>query len=233
MQRFAKINGDYKWEVMAFAKSSGRFTNISLELEHDMLEAYSRKNRLGTLPWKLSLGNYRLVTFVWGLSAWDLPLWNSRFGFIARELSPENLHQILRLMTLTSVVSHETLGLGTDLWLGILGFGSLARVLWLGIFGLGSLAWVLWLWIFGLGSMARDLWLGIFGFGSLALNLWLRIFDFGSSAVDLWLWIFRLRSSAWIFGLGSWAWGTRILRLGEPPGRFRGNPAGQQATPIL
>ena len=55
-----------------------------------------------------------------------------------------------------------------DLWLGILGFESLARILRLGI--LGSQAWDRWLEALDLGILA----------GSLALDLWLGMFVLGS-----------------------------------------------------
>ena len=113
--------------------------------------------------------------------------------------------------------------MGASIWdisLGIFGLRSLALDLWIGISGLRSWAWDLWLrispGIVGLGPLALDP-----GSGSFPWDLWLGIFGFGSLASDL-----RLG----IFGLGSLAWGAGILRLGEPPGRFQGNPAGRQAT---
>ena len=92
-------------------------------------------------------------------------------------------------------------------------FGSFALELALRKFGLETLAC---LGTFFLGTPLGDLasekcvWelsLGNFGFGSLAWNLWLGI-----------------------FGLSSCAWGSGILRMGEPLGGSQGNPARRGAT---
>ena len=166
--------------------------------------------RLGTLPWELSRGNPRLVTFAdvsleisrLGTLALDSLLGDFRliscarnplleknhWGYFAREFSPGNLQTV----TLEpSLGNFDFEYLTWNLWLGIRGFGSLAWDLWLGIFGLESLAWVLRLRILDLGSSApalrlrslvSDLGLWIFGLGALALALWLWIFDAGSFA---------------------------------------------------
>ena len=126
-----------------------------------------------------------------------------------------------RLRTFAWYISFGILRSGTSF--GNFRLGIFAPERALRNFYLETLAWELSLAHFRLEMTLEHLAWELSFWGTSARELALKKNRLDTFACELWLWL-------GFFGLRSSAWGTGLLRLGEPLGAGGGKPAGQRAA---